>query len=410
MKDREQYFAVIVYPEDSGNLLALEFLKYDIPCICITPLSSSVNPLNQKLYHDVICGNELAPLLPSINHYNIYCCIPGSERGVPLADSLSSHFDTYPNKPSLTGARYNKSEMAATAKAAGLLIPQQTTVSSIGQLDTLITDGINWPVIIKPDNSKGSEGIQLCQNIKELRQAFQRIIHIRNNLGRINHNCIVQEFMQGTEYVVDSVSYNGKHKITGIWEYHKLGPEFISIATFHSLQLLPFEGTIQTQLRQYTYQLLDALGIRYGAAHTELMLENGDVKLMEIGARLHGGTPAVKISTNCTGKSQVELCVLAYLNPKEFLTKQHRPYTLTGHGEIVLLITPDSMRYANTKSVDRIRSLNSVIQLDIDTSNTKPLNRIAGLVTLQHNDKQIISQDLKTIQELEASELYSLTP
>lgn len=31
----------------------------------------------------------------------------------------------------------------------------------------------------------------------------------------------VQEYLQGTEYVVDSVSYDGEHRVTAFWKYDK---------------------------------------------------------------------------------------------------------------------------------------------------------------------------------------------
>lgn len=399
-------YALIVYPEDSGELLAVEFSKYNIPSIAIVHPASSSESLDSKNYHLILSGETLETVRIALEQYSIHCCIPGSESGVPLADTLSVHFALYANDPTLAKSRYNKSQMAITANAAGLPIPKQVSVSSAQQLATLIDSRLQWPVIIKPDNSKGSDGIELCHNQHELQQAFDAIHGIQNKLRRINELCLVQEFMLGTEYVIDTVSYNGKHKITAIWQYHKLAPDFMAIATFHRIELLPAQGKIQAQLQQYTNTLLNALGIRYGAAHTELMLENSEIKLVETGARLHGGTPAVEISTHCTQHSQVEMCVLAYANPHAFLAQQSEPYNLSGHGEILLLITPNSERSASEECAQHIRALPSVIQLDIDTSNQTPLNRIAGLVTLQHDDPKIIHQDIKTIRELEISMLY----
>ena len=37
-----------------------------------------------------------------------------------------------------------------------------------------------------------------------------------------NDGMLVQEFLDGIEYVVDSISRNGKHIVVGIWQYKKL--------------------------------------------------------------------------------------------------------------------------------------------------------------------------------------------
>ena len=40
-------------------------------------------------------------------------------------------------------------------------------------------------------------------------------------MGLLNEGVLVQEFLDGIEYVVDSVSRDGVHKTTAVWEYDK---------------------------------------------------------------------------------------------------------------------------------------------------------------------------------------------
>ena len=42
-----------------------------------------------------------------------------------------------------------------------------------------------------------------------------------NGLGGVNEGALVMEYLDGTEYVVDSVSRDGVHRIISIWEYDK---------------------------------------------------------------------------------------------------------------------------------------------------------------------------------------------
>ena len=42
-----------------------------------------------------------------------------------------------------------------------------------------------------------------------------------NGLGQLNDGALCQEFLSGTEFVVDGVSRDGVYKITAIWEYDK---------------------------------------------------------------------------------------------------------------------------------------------------------------------------------------------
>jgi hypothetical protein len=410
-------FAVIVYPEESGTLFAAAFLPHHIQCLCIMPQRACGDEIKSKDYHLVIPDDgDLSRLLTVLNQYPLLCVLAGSERGVPLADKISTALNLLPNDPQHAQARCSKSIMATTASKAGLAIPWQTTVTSDIELKTLIANGVAWPVIIKPDNSMGSEGVRLCANAEALTAAFASILHQNNRLDRINRQCIVQEYMRGTEYAIDTVSYAGNHRVSAIWQYHKSGTDIIGIVPFHSKRLLGSQGEIPQRLLNYTYALLDALGIQYGPAHTELVLgdgngdENGDekVQLMELGARLHGGHPAMAVSHACSGQSQIELCALAYAKPQSFLNQQVGYYPQTAHGEIVLLIAPQSGLYANPACVATIGALPSVASITIAT--TQALGRIAGLVILRHVDGDCMNQDRQTLRELEASDLYVSDP
>lgn len=401
-------FAVIVYPEESGTLLAPAFLKHNIECLCITRQQTLTCEINRKDYHAIIPNKgELSTLLATLKEYPLLCVLPGSERGVPVADQISAKLNLLSNAHQHAEARCNKSIMAKTAHDAGLKVPTQTPVESETQLNALISNGLDWPVILKPATSMGSEDVNLCANAEELHHAFKSVLNTENRLGRKNRQCIVQEYLKGTEYAIDTVSYAGSHHVTAIWRYHKSSDQIIGIVPFNSKQLLNENGPIQQLLLSYTYQLLDALGIQYGPAHAELVIENNIVQLMEIGARLHGGTPAMQMSDACSGQSQVDLCATAYANPKIFLKKQSTLYKLFTHGEIVLLIAPHDGLRINAACVETISALPSVESIDVDTTTTHSQGQIVGLIRLKHVSRHTMASVLKSIRDMEASDLYT---
>jgi biotin carboxylase len=76
-------------------------------------------------------------------------------------------------------------------------------------------------VIVKPVDSAGSDSIFLCTSHEEVAGAVQHIVGRINQIGHSNSSALAQEFLEGTEFVVDSVSRDGVHKATAIWEYDK---------------------------------------------------------------------------------------------------------------------------------------------------------------------------------------------
>ncbi len=67
--------------------------------------------------------------------------------------------------------------------------------------------------MVKPVESAGSDDVFLCESKEDVKTAFERINGKINGLGQKNDAVLVQEFLDGTEYVVDSVSLDGTRKV-----------------------------------------------------------------------------------------------------------------------------------------------------------------------------------------------------
>jgi len=63
--------------------------------------------------------------------------------------------------------------------------------------------------------------VYVCRSHQEVYDRFKQIMGVKNVLGAENTECVIQEFLEGKEYVVDSVSRDGKHKVVAVWEYDK---------------------------------------------------------------------------------------------------------------------------------------------------------------------------------------------
>jgi hypothetical protein len=83
-----------------------------------------------------------------------------------------------------------------------------------------------------------------------------------NSLGCVNEGVLVQEYLQGTEYVVDTVSHGGKHKVIALWEYDRRptnGAGFV----LHGQRLMTADEPRAQELMAYMY--VRALRERSGA-------------------------------------------------------------------------------------------------------------------------------------------------
>lgn len=119
----------------------------------------------------------------------------------------------------------------------------------------------------------------------------------------------MQEFLAGTEYVVDSVSRDGEHMVLAVWRYLKKQNAKTKAITYEYSEILnPAESSelkeLCETLTSYAKTCLTALGIENSAAHTEIIINGrtGEPCLVETGARMHGCS-GPKLIENATGLS-----------------------------------------------------------------------------------------------------------
>ena len=127
------------------------------------------------------------------------------------------------NGSSGTEARRNKYLMGEAVRAAGVRAVMQRRASTWAEIEAFLTEWQPSPynVIVKPMESAGSDDVTLCHSEAAVKAAFGNIMGKVNSLGCVNEGVLVQEYLQGTEYVVDTVSLAGAHKCVALWEYDR---------------------------------------------------------------------------------------------------------------------------------------------------------------------------------------------
>jgi hypothetical protein len=239
--------------------------------------------------------------------------VAGCESGVLLANVLAGLLGLPGNVPELAGASTDKALMADIASRAGVAVPA-------GRSFTSVPDAVTWfgtsgprPVVAKPVNSAGTHHVYFCATADELAAACGRILGSVGVHGYPATRVLVQERLKGVEYCVNSVSHDGRHKVAELWRYTKsLGPTGGPVYDYDewvSPQTPPW-----ALVREFAFRVLSALGIRSGAAHTEIMLTDRGPVLIESSARL-GGSPLPAVVESHTGLCQVGLLADTLLDP-----------------------------------------------------------------------------------------------
>ena len=346
----------------------------------------------------------------------------GSEPGVNLHADLTASFgkSTAVDADKLA-ARRNKYLQSECVRNAGLSAARQTLANSMADVEHFIADmeetcaaaSIPFKAVVKPVEGAGSDGVSICNSAEEARAAFERLQGTKNILGLENYSALCQEFLAGDEYVVDSVSLAGEHKIVAIWKYDKRDYHGKPVV-YHGMELLNVESNpeLHAPLVAYITGVLEALHIRDGAMHSEVMATRRGPVLVEVNCRLHGGEGIwLPISEACLGYSQVTALHDAAFHAIGFNALPTTPlHPMMAHGAWVTLRSPQSGVIAaiNEASISTIRALASfeseylapLVAVGETIVQTIDATTVHGCFNLVHADKATLDADYALAQKL----------
>ncbi len=153
---------------------------------------------------------------------------------------------------------------------------------------------IKFPVIVKPTDRSGSRGVTKVYDASGIKDAISRAIS-----ESFEKKAIVEEYVQGKEYSVEGLTYKGRHTILAYTEKYTTGePHYIETGHMEPASL---DGTTKKRIADIVCHALSSLKIENGASHSEIKIdEDGDIRIIEIGARMGGdliGSDLVMLST-----------------------------------------------------------------------------------------------------------------
>ena len=234
-----------------------------------------------------------------------------SDTAVLAVNYVASRMGLISNPDEYSETTTNKYLMRQCFMENAVPSPKFSRVTPSGAFDI---KGFEFPLIVKPTDRSGSKGVEKVLDPINLDAAVKRAQEVS-----FKHEAIIEEFVTGREISVESISYKGVHYILQITDKVTTGAPFFVELEHHQPSSLPEE--IKDRVRQIVLQALDALHIQYGASHSELKItEDGDIKVIEIGARMGGdfiGSNLVQLSTGYDFlKGVVEVALGDFHEPK----------------------------------------------------------------------------------------------
>ncbi len=331
----------------------------------------------------------------------------GSEHSVTIADQLAKQIcPQWANDEATSLCRSDKYVMQEALKSAGLpsiknmKIPRTLTQEDENQLRDW-----TFPVVVKPINHGGAYGVMVCHTIEQVKEAVSAQPALGQFYDYASDFFVLQEYLSGEEYFIDTFSHQGNHWVSGIQRYQRQLTNGRPISRYAEV-IDPLSPIAKTCI-DYVLNVLSAVGMREGFAHTEVMLTPDGPRLIEVNPRVSGAHGSSnKLFQYCGFPSQVELLIAAcqnklmpkitssagYYGRKVYLQNQREEYQL---------------RSLNVELLQTLPSFAEALMLQSPgakvTLPTTLMDTIA-LVSLVNKDQQQLERDYQQVIQWESAE------
>ncbi len=297
---------LIVNPFVSQKYLAAQFKgRIDLTALFTCDMSSldSYSAEDIAVFEKAIWINEcdIEVNLPYLRELGFEYILNGSEESTPIFDLLANMLTPdYANNIESSSCRFDKLMMQEAMRNAQLphISTKKVDASSLLDNPDLLAE-FNYPVFFKPQQGYGSVGAFKAENATDI---------LRNLANSPLRQCeyVVQDYIEGEEYVVDTFSVDGAHYVASVQRYKKenIGGKPV----YRYCEVLRNEEEWKL-FEDFANKMLDALSLRNGFAHSEIMYSpRTGMKLIELNNRISGCKGAFNACAQEIGlKSQTDL-------------------------------------------------------------------------------------------------------
>lgn len=365
--------------------------------------------------------------------YELEACFVGCETGVLFADLLAHGLSLTGNDVAHSQLRRNKFLQTEAVRSAGLPAAHQALVQRAEQVEEFLsasaatlTESSAFKAVVKPVDGAGSDGVSICDSPDEVRNAFSALSGSTNVLGLQNVGVLLQEYLRGDEFVVDTVSRNGVHKCVALWVYDKRWVSDDAPVVYYGMRCLQVEDDFSkySSMIAYIFGVLDAIKLTHGAAHSEIKMENGNPRgplLIEVNGRVHGGEGTwLPIPQECAGYTHISALADATLDGSAFEALPAVPTGLRKRGSWVTVRSNVAgvLSAVDAAKMDLIRALPSYHSeyLPPTLAPGHPVIRttdacsVHGCFNLINSDAAALERDYEVAQSIIDSGLFSVFP
>jgi biotin carboxylase len=292
-----------------------------------------------------LAGNELIDRVVGLDEFDVLTAARAREH-LQLGGMTSSHALRFRDK--LT--------MRNIAAEAGIPCPEFTAAFNPKQINNFL-EKTPAPWIIKPRTEVNAFGIRKCETAEQVWQTLSEL-DSRHNWRDHPSQYLIEQFIEGKVYHVDSVVENGKVVASGVSVYGTTPFAVSHYGGVFTTSIVPYKSKERKELDKLNKKLLKAFKYERGIAHAEFLQSDatGEFYLIEVAARVGGAYIANVLEQACGFSLWREWARL------ETATKEN-PYSAPKirkeYAGIALCLAkeekPDTSHYADEEIVYRVK-------------------------------------------------------
>jgi hypothetical protein len=208
--------------------------------------------------------------------------VPLDEFDVEMAGALREHL-RLPGM-SESGTRFFRDKLAMRIKArdAGIRVPAFTRTLPYGDVHAFL-DAVPPPWVLKPRMEASAVGIKMLDDADMIWRTFDA-------LGDAQSHYLIEQFIAGDVYHVDSIVVDGRVVFCEKHRYHKPPFEVYHGGGLFRTSTIERASADDRELEELTQKLSHALGMTSGILHTEFIRAStdGQFHFLETAARVGG--------------------------------------------------------------------------------------------------------------------------
>jgi biotin carboxylase len=230
------------------------------------------------------------------------------ESALPTVVYVAQKLGLVSNSKESVDLTQSKFAQRQALEKAGIPVPKYFFVESTTDLSKV---HCRFPLIVKPVDSGGSQGICKVDALERLVEAYHYAVEYSRS-----STVIVEEYVDGREFSVEYISHLGKHYFIQITDKVTSGaPRFVEMQ-HHQPATIP--KSVWERIKKMVEGALTALKIENSASHTEIKWNSNDeLFIIETGARMGGDFISSDLVRLSTGYDFVEGAIKLAVNQFE---------------------------------------------------------------------------------------------